>query len=104
MNRKDLLRLSELSTEEIDEILTLGLTMKERLRNNQKTLTDLAGKSVTTLFYENSTRTRCSFELAAKYLGAHVVNIAVQTPGQPFPAFVINCTYLGCQNHYFFTD
>ncbi|MDE6676560.1 MAG: aspartate carbamoyltransferase catalytic subunit [Clostridia bacterium] len=76
MNRKDLLGLSELSAGEIDEILTLGLTMKDRLRKNQKTLTDLKGKSVTTLFYENSTRTRCSFELAAKYLGAHVVNIS----------------------------
>ncbi len=49
--------------------------MKKLLRQNIKKLPHLQGKSVTTLFYENSTRTRCSFELAAKYMGAHVVNI-----------------------------
>ncbi len=75
MKRKDLLGLLDCTAEEIDEILTVGLNMKKLLRAGKKTLTDLQGKSVTTLFYENSTRTRCSFELAAKYLGAHVVNI-----------------------------
>lgn len=76
MKKKDLLGLYGLSAEEIDEILTLGLEMKNRLRRNEKTLENLRGKSAVTLFYENSTRTRCSFELAAKYMGAHVVNIA----------------------------
>ncbi len=76
MKRKDILGLYELSAEEIDEILTLGLSMKKLLRQNIKKLPHLMGKSVTTLFYENSTRTRCSFELAAKYMGAHVVNIS----------------------------
>ncbi len=75
MNRKDLLGLLQPSAEEIDEILRLGLEMKARLKANQKTGVTLQGKSVVTLFYENSTRTRCSFELAAKYLGGHVVNI-----------------------------
>ena len=73
---KDLLGLQTLSAEEIDEILSLGFAFKERLRSGAKDLSDLKGRSVITLFYENSTRTRCSFELAAKYLGAHVVNIA----------------------------
>ena len=53
--------------------------MKKLLRQNIKKLPHLQGKSVTTLFYENSTRTRCSFELAAKYMGAHVVNIAAES-------------------------
>lgn len=39
----------------------------------------LEGKTVATVFYENSTRTRCSFELAAKYLGAHAVDLSVAT-------------------------
>lgn len=76
LRQKDLLGLYELSAEEIDEILTVGLSMKKLLQQNIKKLPHLQGKSVTTLFYENSTRTRCSFELAAKYMGAHVVNIA----------------------------
>lgn len=77
--RKDLLGLYELTAEEIDEILTVGANMKKLLRQNIKKLPHLQGKSVTTLFYENSTRTRCSFELAARYMGAHVVNIAAAT-------------------------
>ena len=79
MKRKDILGLYDLSAEEIDEILTTGLSMKKLLRQNIKKLPHLQGKSVTTLFYENSTRTRCSFELAAKYMGAHVVNIAAES-------------------------
>ena len=76
LNHKDVLGLYDLSAEEIDEILSVGMSMKKLLKQNIKRLPHLQGKSVTTLFYENSTRTRCSFELAAKYMGAHVVNIA----------------------------
>jgi len=72
---KDILGLYQLPAEEIDEILTCAAGMKKLLRQNIKKLPHLQGKSVTTLFYENSTRTRTSFELAAKYMGAHVVNI-----------------------------
>lgn len=79
LNRKDVLGLYDLSAEEIDEILTVAASMKKLLRQNIKKLPHLQGKSVTTLFYENSTRTRCSFELAAKYMGAHVVNIAAES-------------------------
>ena len=79
LKRKDLLGLYDLSAEEIDEILQQGMSMKKLLRQNIKKLPHLQGKSVTTLFYENSTRTRCSFELAAKYMGAHVVNIAAES-------------------------
>ena len=75
MKRTDILGLYDLSAEENDEILSVGDSMKKLLRQNLKKLPHLQGKSVTTLFYENSTRTRCSFELAAKYMGAHVVNI-----------------------------
>ena len=76
LKQKDILGLYDLPPEEIDEILTVGMSMKKLLRQNIKKLPHMQGKSVTTLFYENSTRTRCSFELAAKYMGAHVVNIA----------------------------
>jgi len=79
LKRKDILGLYDLSAEEIDEILTTASSMKKLLRQNIKKLPHLQGKSVTTLFYENSTRTRCSFELAAKYMGAHVVNISADS-------------------------
>ena len=61
LKRKDLLGLYDVSAEEIDEILQNGMAMKKLLRQNIKKLPHLQGKSVTTLFYENSTRTRCSF-------------------------------------------
>ncbi len=76
---KDILGLRDLAAEDIDEILSLALNMKKLLRQNIKKLPHLMGKSAAMLFYENSTRTRCSFELAAKYMGAHVLNLAVAT-------------------------
>ncbi len=79
MNRKDLLGLYDLSAEEIEEILTLGLSYKAALKRGEKEHSALKGRSVITLFYENSTRTRTSFELAAKFLGAKVVSISVAT-------------------------
>ncbi len=79
LKNKDILGLREMPAEEIGEILDVGMSMKKLLKQNIKKLPHLQGKSVTTLFYENSTRTRCSFELAAKYMGAHVVNISADS-------------------------
>ncbi len=76
---KDLLGLSEPSAAEIEEILALGLAIKKKLKEGGAVSPVLKGKSVVTLFYENSTRTRCSFELAAKKLGADVINIAASS-------------------------
>lgn len=78
LQRKDLLGLKDLSVEEIYEILDVAREMKRQL-DCKKTERILADKALVTLFYENSTRTRSSFELAAKYLGASVVNISVAT-------------------------
>ena len=79
LNRKDLLGLIDASEAEITEILDLAQTLKNRLRAGEKKMAHLQGKTVTILFYENSTRTRTSFEQAAKYLGATVVNIEAST-------------------------
>ncbi len=78
LQRKDLLGLKDLSAEEIYGILDVAREMKRQL-DCKKTERILADKALVTLFYENSTRTRSSFELAAKYLGASVVNISVAT-------------------------
>lgn len=76
-NHKDLLGLYGLSGEEITEILDEAEKMYKLLQKPEKKRNVLAGKTLITLFYENSTRTRTSFELAAKYLGATEVNISV---------------------------
>ena len=79
LKRKDLLGLIDLTKEEITEILDVASDMKRHLKDGDKNLPYLRGKTVTILFYENSTRTRTSFELASKYLGATVINIAAGT-------------------------
>jgi aspartate carbamoyltransferase catalytic subunit len=78
LTAKDLLGLKDLPREEIGYILSLAQEMKKILRQNVKKTPHLQNKSVVTLFYENSTRTRTSFELAAKFMGASVSNIAVE--------------------------
>ena len=79
LNNKDLLGLKDLSVEEISEILDTAAEMKKLILSGNKQSDLLKGKALVTLFYENSTRTRSSFELAAKYLGASVVNLSVAT-------------------------
>jgi aspartate carbamoyltransferase catalytic subunit len=77
--RKDLLGIKDLSAEEIEYILDTAKTMKMILTSNNKRTPHLQGKSIVTLFYENSTRTRLSFELASKYMGASSANISSNT-------------------------
>lgn len=79
IKRKDLLGLVDASAEEICEILDTAANMKRLLRQGIKKLPHLEGCTVTILFYENSTRTRTSFELAAKYMGATTINIAASS-------------------------
>ena len=79
LKSKDLLGLQYLSAEEISEILDGAAATKKFLLGNKKCCDDLKGRTLVTLFYENSTRTRTSFELAGKYLGANEVNISVAT-------------------------
>ena len=76
LKNKDLLGLRDCTAEEITEILDGAVQMKKFLNGRDRKSDILAGKSLVTLFYENSTRTRCSFELAGKLLGASEVNIS----------------------------
>ncbi|MCL2675898.1 MAG: aspartate carbamoyltransferase catalytic subunit [Firmicutes bacterium] len=77
MKRKDLLGLRDISADEIMTILDMGKEMRARLDANEAG-TELKGKTVATLFYENSTRTRVSFEKAARCLGAQTTGITAQ--------------------------
>ena len=76
LKRKDLLGLYEVSAEEITEILDTAESFKRAVNGGNKSFDLLRGKTLITLFYENSTRTRTSFELAGKYLGLTEVNIS----------------------------
>ncbi len=75
MMKKDLLGLKDLSAKNIQSILDTAATMKLILQQPNKKTPHLQGKTVVNLFYENSTRTRLSFELAAKYMSANAANI-----------------------------
>ncbi len=76
LRRKDILGLKDLAPDEIDSILKTARTMKSIIISGNKKAPHLQGKSVVTLFYENSTRTRLSFELACKYLGGASANLS----------------------------
>lgn len=78
-SRRHLLDLESLSVPEIRLILDQTVHFKEVLTRPIKKAPSLRGRTVVSLFYENSTRTRTSFELAAKRLSADVVNFAVST-------------------------
>jgi len=77
--RKDLLGIKDLSREEIQLILNTAVPMKDVIKRDIKKVPTLRGKAMVTVFYENSTRTRTSFEIAGKYLSADTVNLAVST-------------------------
>ncbi|HHZ16391.1 MAG TPA: aspartate carbamoyltransferase catalytic subunit [Peptococcaceae bacterium] len=72
---KDLIGMDQLDREQIGLILQTAKEMKTILKRDIKKVPTLRGKSVVTLFFEPSTRTRTSFELAAKYMSADLVNI-----------------------------
>ena len=76
---KDILGLRTFSTEEIRRVLDTAKEMKAIVGRDIKKVPTLRGKSVVNLFFEPSTRTRTSFELAGKYLGADVVNITTSS-------------------------
>lgn len=77
LRRKDLLGMADLSPEEIQLILETASSLKEISARPIKKVPTLRGKTVVTLFYEPSTRTRMSFEIAAKRLSADTVNLTV---------------------------
>ncbi|MEW6731873.1 MAG: aspartate carbamoyltransferase catalytic subunit [Acidobacteriota bacterium] len=78
-HRKDLLGIRELSVEEINTILDTADAFKEISRRAIKKVPALRGRTVINLFFEPSTRTRTSFEIAAKRLSADAINISVAT-------------------------
>ena len=75
---KHLLSIADLSVEEITSILDLAVEMHDVQSRPIKKLPALRGRTVVNLFFEDSTRTRSSFELAAKWLSADAINVAAK--------------------------
>ena len=79
LRRKDLLGIAELTPGEIELVLDTAEAMKEVATRPIKKVPALRGKTVVNLFFEPSTRTRTSFEIAEKRLSADTLNIAIGT-------------------------
>lgn len=77
LKKKDFISLMDTSAEEILYILDTAETMKHVIGKNNKKSPYLEGKSVIILFYETSVRAKLSYELAAQYLSANIVDIVV---------------------------
>ena len=76
LSKKDILDIESLSSDEIRLILEAAESFKEVLGRDIKKVPTLRGKTVINLFFEASTRTRTSFEIAAKRLSADTINIS----------------------------
>jgi len=79
LSGRDLVALADLSREEILYLLDTAQAMKEVLTRDIKKVPTLRGKTVVNLFFEPSTRTRTSFEIAGKRLSADVINFSAAT-------------------------
>jgi aspartate carbamoyltransferase catalytic subunit len=77
--RRHVLDLDDFTVPEIEAVLETAAAMKDVLQRPIKKVPTLRGKTLVTLFYEASTRTRVGFELAAKALGADTVGVAAST-------------------------
>jgi aspartate carbamoyltransferase catalytic subunit len=77
--RRHVLSLADFSVAEYDTVLQTAASFSEVLQRSVKKVPSLQGRVVTNLFFESSTRTRSSFELAAKRLSADVMNFAAAT-------------------------
>jgi len=76
---KDILGTEPLSREEIESILDTAVSFKEVSTRQIKKVPTLRGRTIINLFFEASTRTRTSFEIAGKRLSADVINISAST-------------------------
>jgi aspartate carbamoyltransferase catalytic subunit len=96
--KRDILGLKDMDRKDIDAIFHEAYSMRDLLRNRQKSSL-LSGTVVVNAFFENSTRTRISFEVAAKKLGADVINFSTigssVAKGESFEDTLVNLEALG---------
>ena len=79
MQNKHLLGLENYPSQDIQTIIDTAFSFKEVLERPIKKVPSLQGKTIVNLFFENSTRTRISFELAQKRLSADTVNFSASS-------------------------
>ena len=79
LNKKDILGMQQFSAEEINLVLETAESFLEVSTREIKKVPTLRGKTIINLFYEASTRTRTSFEIAGKRLSADTINISAST-------------------------
>ncbi|OOB79729.1 MAG: aspartate carbamoyltransferase [Epulopiscium sp. Nele67-Bin002] len=79
LRNKDLLGIKDLEVSEIMSIINLARLMKQRINNKSLRQQNLKNETLITLFYENSTRTKVSFNMAAWYQGMNVTDLEVAT-------------------------
>ena len=82
--RKDLLSMRELDAGEITLLIDTAASLQEIASRDIKKVPALRGKTVVNLFYESSTRTRTSFEIAGKWLSADVINFSASGSISPW--------------------
>ena len=75
---KHLLSINDVSADQIQEIFETAADMHDVQRREVKKLPALRGRTVINMFFEDSTRTRSSFEIAGKWLSADVINISAK--------------------------
>ena len=99
--RRHVLDLDDWTPAELEALLSRAAAMRELLGQPERRLKTLAGRVLVNLFYENSTRTRVSFEIAGKRLGADVVNVTASassvTKGESLRDTVETLQALGAQ-------
>ena len=79
LQNKHLIGLEHTSAEDIQKLIDTGFTFREVLDRPIKKVPSLTGKNIVNLFFEHSTRTRISFELAEKRLSADVTNFSASS-------------------------
>ena len=75
---KHLLSIDDLSTDEVQQLFETAADMHDVQNREVKKLPALRGRTVVNMFFEDSTRTRSSFEIAGKWLSADVINVSAK--------------------------
>jgi aspartate carbamoyltransferase catalytic subunit len=96
---KHLLTIDDLAPDDIEAIFTTAAEMHDVQRRQVKKLPALRGRTVINLFFEDSTRTRSSFEIAGKWLSADVINLSAKgssaSKGESLRDTVLTVTAMG---------
>src|SRR6188472_4665907 len=96
---KHLISSADLSRAEVEDILETAASMHDLQRREVKKVPTLRGRTIINFFFEDSTRTRSSFEIAGKWLSADVINLSAKgsstSKGESLRDTVLTVTAMG---------